>query len=595
MNITDYLDSNRIAPYTVANVYIRPNRMIVDANEQFYEYIGKNSALAFDALVHPDDVAEFVSTVDGLQEEKVEYIIIRVTNLSEGYRFVYMSAGISNKVEDGKRLIQLVFYDIVDASNGYSQLRFNNRKYRHFLMLSNLLLFEYNTETEIFKIYKSMNDKSIMLVEENLDVWCDRIAERDDATANVIEGINSFRETLKKGILSFEMQMEEIGNKDSVCTIKGLPIRFFNEQHMSVGIMQSNIELRGTYYITPSARDAGTGLLNKKAIMEYIITQLHKDDNKVNWLIILDIDNFKDVNDKYGHLFGDRVIQRVADTISDVFGECGVCGRFGGDEFLIYVENIASQDTVRSKIKTVSKHMQIAFSDEPENNIKITLSIGVTCYPKDGRNYQELFTKADKALYIAKDKGKNRFIIYDEQMHGNYQLGSRKARNVAFAVSGEKRLGMLTETINSIALYGSRAFEMGDMLHNLVEAFDVDGISIYSAKLEKCLAIYGSYGGNPDQDIKDYLDLQYYRNYDANGIYTDGELSMVAVRCPEAYNILKRMEIGSCLHCITLKDDKPDFFVSFDIFNRAKKWADTEVEEISLIGKLICAVLAKEE
>lgn len=595
MNITKYVDDNRIAPYTSANVFLRPNRMIVDANEQFYEYIGKNSVLPFDALVHPDDVKEFVDIVSGLEEGKSEYFITRVSNLAEGYRMVYMQARISNKMEDGNKLVQLVFYDIIDAANGFSAYRFNVRKYRHFLMLSNLLLFEYNTETEIFKIYKCMNDKSIMLVEENLDVWCDSIIDGVNVTVNVIEGINSFRETLKKGILSFELKMEEMGNKDSVCTIKGLPLRFFNEQHMSVGIIQSNFELKNSYYITPSARDAGTGLLNKKAIMEYIITQLQKKDDAAKWLIILDIDNFKDVNDEYGHLFGDRVIQRVADTILDVFGEYGVCGRFGGDEFLIFVEKLEDVESVKARIKAVTKHMMFAFSDEPENNIQITLSIGVVCYPKDGRNYQELFTKADKALYIAKDKGKKRFIIYDEEKHGNYEISNKKARNVAFSVSGEKRMGMLSEAVNNIALYGGKALESGELLHQLVEAFDLDGIIVYSARKRECIRISGNYAGNPNQDISDYLDMGYYKCYDSNGIYNDNTMAAISVRSPEAYQILKRMEIGSCLHCMTLKDGKPDVFVSFDIFNRGKKWSDTDVEEVSLIGKLICTVLSKED
>lgn len=594
MNITKYVDNNRVAPYTVANVYLRPNRMIVDANEQFYLYIGKNSALPFDELVHPDDVDEFVRIVTGLEEGRSEYFITRVSNLAEGYRMVYMQAYISHKREDGNKLVHLIFYDIIDAANGFSAYRFNIRKYKHFLMLSNLLLFEYNTETEIFKIYKCMNDKSIMLVEEKLDIWCDGIINDKRATANVINGINTFRENLKKGILSFEMQMEELGNGDTICNIKGLPIRFFNDQHLAVGIIQSNLELKSSYFITSSARDAGTGLLNKKAIMEYIITKLQQRDDAVRWLIILDIDNFKDVNDKYGHLFGDRVIQRVADTILEVFGAYGVCGRFGGDEFLIFVEDIESVEVVRSRIKAVVKHMMIGFSDEPENNVKVTLSIGITCYPKDGKNYQELFTKADKALYIAKDKGKNRFILYDEEMHGNYEINNKKARNVAFSVTGEKRMGMLSESVNNLALYGGAALESGELLHCLIEAFDLDGIVVYSAKQQKCIRISGSYAGNPDQDITDYLNTEYYKCYDSNGIYNDNTMAAISVRNPEAFQILKRMEIGSCLHCMTLKDGKPDVFVSFDIFNRGKKWSDTEVEEVSLIGRLICTVLSKE-
>lgn len=594
MNITEYVDYTRKAPYTAANVYIRTNRLIVDANELFYEYVGKKSAMPFESFIHPEDRDEFIETLNNLKGSESEFLSVRLSNLEEAYRFVFMEVCISNKKEDGKQLYQIQFYDLGDITRAYAKYRRNIRKYRQFLMLSNLFMFEYTPDNEIFKIYKSMNDKSIMLVEENLDEWCDSIIDAENVPENVIEGINNLRENLKKGVLSFEIEMEEKDAPGMMCHIKGLPLRYTNGQMMSIGVIQSKIDAKDSFYASASARDGATGLLNKKAIIEYIIARLNRGNIKSKWLIVLDIDNFKDINDKFGHMFGDRVIQRVADTLSEVFGEFGVCGRFGGDEFLIFVEDIETEEAIRSRLKAIAKHMLVAFSDEPENDIQVTLSIGVTNYPKDGDNYQELFSKADKSLYIAKDKGKNRFIIYDEMKHGEYQLQGKKARNVSYAVAGEKRVGMLTNAINSIALDGSKALESGEILNQIIEAYDIDGIAIYADGGNRRINVNGGYAGNPDEDFKAYLETGYCEHYDSNDVYADGALNVMKARCIDAYTALKHMEVGALIHCLTRKDGKPDVLVSFDIFNRSRKWSDTEVEELAIIGKLIAAVISRE-
>jgi diguanylate cyclase (GGDEF)-like protein len=567
--------------------------MIADANEQFYSYIGKRSALPFDNLIHPDDTLEFFEEMNRVGQKGEAHFLIRMSNLEEEYRIVYIDAQISQKVEDGEKLRLLRIYDIVDMAAGYMKYRSNISKYRRFLMLSNLYLFEYSVETEIFKIYKCMNDKSIMLVEQNLDSWCNSIIQKEGISANIANGINTLRETLQKGTLSFELQLGEKEDGNASCTIRGLPFRRQSMEHLSVGIIiADNAETGEAYYVTPSARDSATGLMNKKAMMEYIISRLHRKKDQAKWLIVLDIDNFKGVNDRYGHLFGDQVIQMVADTISEIFAIKGVCGRFGGDEFVIFVEQECSEEDLRSRLKTIAKHLAVAFADDPVHNIKVTLSIGITCYPKDGQDYQELFSKADKSLYIAKDKGKSRYIIYDEKLHGNYEIAKKAVKNVEYAMAGEKRTAMLCKIVTNLAIHGASALASPQVQQNILDVFDVDGMTVFTNGCKKRFCVCGEYAGNPDEDIPGYIDTGYYSYYDSNHIYVDCALQSMMVRNEKAYSYMKNMEVGSCMHCLTMKNDRPDVLVTFDIFNRIRKWSDTETEELAMLGKLIGAVLS---
>ena len=97
---------------------------------------------------------------------------------------------------------------------------------------------------------------------------------------------------------------------------------------MLAGIIDSDKNReQEAYYLTPAARDAGTGLLNKRAWTEYTIEQLNRKDGRVRWLVIIDVDEFKHINDTYGHIFGEQVIRGVAEIMQELVGQRGVIGR----------------------------------------------------------------------------------------------------------------------------------------------------------------------------------------------------------------------------------------------------------------------------
>ena len=88
--------------------------------------------------------------------------------------------------------------------------------------------------------------------------------------------------------------------------------------------------------------------------------------------------------------------------------------RFGGDEFYLFTNNVEAEDNLRIFLTAARQQIRYTF-EKKHPELHVTLSIGVSLYPDDGRTYDELFQKADKCLYIAKSRGKNRFIIYDEE------------------------------------------------------------------------------------------------------------------------------------------------------------------------------------
>ena len=138
-------------------------------------------------------------------------------------------------------------------------------------------------------------------------------------------------------------------------------------------------------------------------------------------LLLIDGDNFKNVNDGYGHKVGDVVITIIAEKIKSAFSEIGFVGRFGGDEFIVILPDLVDYDAVWNVCHSLhAKFDDFNVPDYPA--IFITITTGLSRSPNDGTNYDELFEKADKALYRGKQKGRSCFIIYLDEKHKNIKI-----------------------------------------------------------------------------------------------------------------------------------------------------------------------------
>ena len=132
--------------------------------------------------------------------------------------------------------------------------------------------------------------------------------------------------------------------------------------------------------------------------------------------VILDIDNFKFVNDNYGHLVGDEVLKIVAKSIEKESEEFGVVGRYGGDEFIFVFPKVEEYDDIWKCALKILKST-IGLKIPMARDLSISYTMGCSRFPLDATNLDELFELADKALYRGKLKGRNCFIIYLPEKH----------------------------------------------------------------------------------------------------------------------------------------------------------------------------------
>ncbi|MBQ7261052.1 MAG: diguanylate cyclase [Lachnospiraceae bacterium] len=162
--------------------------------------------------------------------------------------------------------------------------------------------------------------------------------------------------------------------------------------------------------------DLLTGLLNKMTMENSVSDIIKRRPYSTFAFYIIDMDNFKAVNDNLGHAIGDKVLVDVANKLTLLFNEYDFIGRLGGDEFavmLVIPENMSNYSSrlIELKAKSLCENLKETYSDD-RADVTVSASIGIAIYEKDGRSFSELYRHADLALYQSKNNGKNQFTFY---------------------------------------------------------------------------------------------------------------------------------------------------------------------------------------
>lgn len=169
-----------------------------------------------------------------------------------------------------------------------------------------------------------------------------------------------------------------------------------------------------------ASTDSLTGLINKKSFEAIVEDALSKPEDKdYHAFLLIDVDNFKNVNDKQGHAAGDKVLTRIAEIITAQFRTQDRIGRIGGDEFAVFFDFPFAGDEyrftslVREKSQALCDAMKYDMVLKNTLNVDVSVSVGISIAPAHGKDFQTLYERADQALYKAKEKGKNCFEFYE--------------------------------------------------------------------------------------------------------------------------------------------------------------------------------------
>lgn len=319
-------------------------------------------------------------------------------------------------------------------------------------------------------------------------------------------------------------------------------------------------------------RDLMTGVYNQLTVKQLIKKEIENArDGACGALMIIDIDNFKMVNDTMGHLFGDAIICSIADEISKIFCNGEIIGRIGGDEFIVYIQEIQEED-LKEKARRLQEQIHKIYTGE-DRSYQVSCSIGIVRNPDHRNIYEELFKKADMALYYVKSKGKDSFELFrNAQRHGNFSGYSTTMNRVDF---NEEHGNQLAKSAHPLILFALELLEktrdtknaVNMVLDRICRYYNMDGMVMTklknSWKVEKSFQwmlhkaeVYGK--NNYEYDLEAWKHLQ--SHYDENGIaeFTEEEIALNEKFHPGAKSMLavSICEKGTQCGYITFLDKK---------------------------------------
>lgn len=393
---------------------------ILYASKGFYDVLGyeKNN-------VKNENKISILDFIDPRETEFMQDISKQLMNDSirrevqlinkDGKHLIMLMNGNISKRKDGKHTLSVVFVDITEMKHMQDLIILEGERYRIATELSNDLLFEYHIQRD--EMVHADKYKDIFGVNPIMPGYLTSFEHRRDQIHPDDWGIYlEFCKELAEGKIIIEAQIRIKNNLGEYiwCQIKGKTIYDDNKTPVRVigKIVNVDSQKRALEALEFKAtRDPLTGVYNKEVTIKKIDKFITGNKNDKHVLMLVDFDDFKHINDTYGHLQGDKVLIYVISRIKEVFSEGEIIGRIGGDEFLVFAGSIKNVDEVLHKASVLNRALDTTYISE-DNEIKLSGSIGVAVYPEAGINYEQLVVHADQAMYQVKEHGKNSYKLY---------------------------------------------------------------------------------------------------------------------------------------------------------------------------------------
>lgn len=397
---------------------------VVFANSNFYSFIGLSEETF---LILHDNKLKNLSSPDN-SPEIFDYIETQL-QLSQGFsvelklvvadglqKWMWMNAEVMVS-DSGEESLYCIFSDISLQKTESEQLKTLEQRYLFVLDHIEDIIFEWDYKTK--EMYQMIGRNTTFSCKPTVKKFPDDIAtgsknlHPDDKEIF----LNNYRR-YDNGETSAYAEYR-IRNKSGIyswCSTVSVGI-FENGELVKVMGKISNIndqKLQLLELSRKAMRDPLTELYNRKAT-ESLVAQYIDSTKNMAAMMIIDLDNFKLVNDTFGHLQGDNVLNEVAAEIKRSFRSTDIVGRVGGDEFVVFMTDINSENSVCQ----IADNILVQFKKSLEGlsvGCNLSGSIGISIYPKDANTYSELLDRADVALYSAKNTGKNKYVMYDDTL-----------------------------------------------------------------------------------------------------------------------------------------------------------------------------------
>lgn len=279
---------------------------------------------------------------------------------------------------------------------------------------------------------------------------------------------DEFCAAMDRGDEHISYEVRQVSDESVFVWFRYVGIPVYDKDHKPYKIMGKTMDIteekKNQELLEQKAeRDSLTDLYNKAKMRKLVEKHIRRADaHDEGAFLIIDIDDFKSINDTYGHLYGDEVLIKIANILLISTGLEDYAGRIGGDEFCVFCRG---ENAGQHAMETAERISQMADRIQLSGR-RVTLSMGISKYPADAATYEDLYQKADQALYRVKHSGKNAFSVYDKNYnYADYTSGRKgNERETKREDAGKKNIFIEREIFDY-------AFRMMSSEQNIKEAF----------------------------------------------------------------------------------------------------------------------------
>ncbi len=555
--------------------------MWISADERVYNFLYYFKRNLLINQIFEDDRARFEEWWNGITADNTSSLVARLVRGNNEVREVYFRGRAVDSGENRDK-ISLELIDVEKVCGHYSDQADVMMRITAYLEHLEGCQFEYDAENKGLRLFryvsgeeKNETDKALLDLMPVLSERFGRMTSKPDYIHEVIQGKDKESYSVDGACIYKHFELETIYGR----------IRRNNQRADDIKELASM-----------DKTDSFTGLWNKVGSLEYLQEALKDPEVKQVVVFMMDLDNFKNVNDIYGHAFGDEVILRMSRIIKSVVKDRGIGARFGGDEYMVVFKNLGPETAIRAAAESIRTQIAWAFADD-ELTERISCTIGISEYPRNGADFDTIFKKADRALYIGKQKGKNRYIIYKEAIHGeltqdtevSLEQGIRDSLNVG------ELLDATTECINLLSEGGKDS--IAKVAERLLPLYEKERLSIYTGE---DLKLYGWYGmkEKPPEDLSGFKKPEAAGMLDKYGIcqitFHFAQLSYIE----EIHGVLRRNGIyEDSIFALTDKNGIKALVCYERLSSRddavSRKWSDEELHFLTLVSRIIAETVLK--
>lgn len=556
---------------------------------------------------------ELIATLAKRQREKkdcieLEYRIVR----GDGSSIWVLDKGRFYSAPDGRETYIRLLIDITVRKRMEEELRLNLERYQAIMDQTTNIIFEWDLKRDTLFLSPNWEKKfGYRAAETGISgsvLHSPRIHPEDNgALAGLMADVRNGKDGTEA-----ELRISNIMGEYIWCRIRATT-QFDGEKEpiKAVGvILDIEEEKRRQQELLKAARqDSLTGLLNKaearRRTEEYLTGEgRDRDGGKLTGmekgsLLLMDLDDFKRINDRYGHLCGDAVLSDTAAVLRRLFSG-NVIGRIGGDEFLVFLPGVEKEEA-KERAKKIGTLLGEKRLPDPED--VIGSSVGIAGWPEDAGSFFELYRLADLALYQSKSNGKGGITLYDGECTMRQDPGGLNVLRSGTVIESEDMTDVERQLVSYSfrMLYRSQNIEeaVDQLLEIVGRAYDVSRVYIFESSED------GKYCNNtfewcnegivPQKDALQNISYEedlngYQKHFDENGIFYCEDIRRLE---KILYDILAPQEIKSMLQCAILDDQEFKGYVGFDECRQNRYWTKEQTKSLGLIANILSEFLIK--